>query len=637
MQKQFRVHEGFDSFVHTLQGLTKRVFISSSKLKDDARTSHDYSSSLDELSNEEFSKILIITAHDIRRKKDQKVKYVGVISQAVKRVFKISPYVEQLMGVHALINKYLIQMHTGEGKTLTAAMGAIYKAWQSGNCHVVTSNDYLAQRDAQKMQELFALCNLDVGFVISTIEPTQRKEIYDKNIVYSTSKELLADYLRDKDETIFDKYPTEKLLKKINLSSDNSKVMRGLSSVIIDEADSVLADEATVPLIIASQEEQAFFHESLQIIFELSKSLKKDIDYKVLKKHKEINLTKIGKENFRKHIYKIPKNWQSENRSEYLLKQILLAKYFYELNVNYVIENDEIVIIDEKTGRLMEGRSWGGALHQAIEIKENVKLTLMTKTHKKMSFQFFFRLYKDLSGMSGTLHNIHNEMWSIYETLTVKIPTHSKKQVIFNEEIICEKESIKWQEVSKEAISQAKKGKAVLVGTRSIEDSKLLYEKIIKEYTNTTLLNANFQEDEAKIISDAGRAFKITIATNMAGRGTDIIVDEDVLKIGGLHVISTQRHESVRVDMQLFGRTGRQGQDGSVKSIISLEDYIFENYASKYIVDFLRKMIKYKTGQKITKIFCFFLQHYAEKKISNIRKNAFINDIKTIKKLSFTF
>lgn len=635
MKKEFRIYEGFDNFVHTSIGIFKRFIIPRKKLKKEAIFSYEYSKTLDNISDDEFSKLLLRSAHDIRRKKQNSVQYVGVISQAVKRIFNISPYVEQLMGVHSLINTYIIQMHTGEGKTLTAAMGAVYKAWETGNCHVVTSNDYLAQRDAQKMEEFFALCNLDVGFVVSTIEPTSRKEIYDKKIVYSTSKELLADYLRDKDSSIFDRYPTQKLFDKLN-QTPNEKVMRGLSCVIIDEADSVLADEATVPLIIASQEEQYLFHESLESIFNISKNLKEDIDFKVDKKHKEIKLSQSGKKHFETYLNKIPKPWQSITRREYLLTQILSAKFFYKRNINYVIEDDEIVIIDEKTGRLMHGRSWGGALHQAIEIKEGVTLTQMTKTHKKMSFQFFFRLYKNLSGMSGTLHNIHNEIWSIYETLTIPIPTHAPKQVVFEEEKILLNEKEKWQEVCKEAIIKAKNKKAVLVGTRSIDESQLLYDMIIKEFSNTTLLNANFQEEEAEIISKAGQAYKITIATNMAGRGTDIILEEQALENGGLHVVSTQRHESKRVDMQLFGRTGRQGQKGSVQSIISLEDYLFENYSSKQTVRIMKKLLKNSIGFKVVKIYCYILQMKSEKSISKIRKNAFSNDIKTIKKLSFT-
>lgn len=326
----------------------------------------------------------------------------------------------------------------------------------------------------------------------------------------------------------------------------------------------------------------------------------------------------------------------SQIRSEYLLTQILIAKYFYLKNINYVVENDEIVIIDEKTGRLMYGRSWGGALHQAIEIKEGVKLTQMTKTHKKMSFQFFFRLYKNISGMSGTLHNIHNEIWSIYDRLTVYIPPHAKKQVKFLDEIICIDEIQKWNEVCIEAINEAKKGRAILIGTRSIEESQFLYNLISQLYSNTILLNANFQEEESFIISKAGEAYKITIATNMAGRGTDIILDEEALENGGLHVISTQRHESKRVDMQLYGRTGRQGQIGSVRSIISLNDYLFENYSSKYLLNFLKKILKTKIGNEFMKLYIPYLQFKSEKSISNIRKKAFLNDIKSIKKLSFS-
>lgn len=588
------------------------------------------------MSNAEFSQYLQSISYEVRLKRGEREAHLGAIAQASKRILNITPYIEQIMGVNCIINGHIIQMQTGEGKTLTAALSAIYKGWQSGNCHIVTSNDYLAQRDALKMEPLFAFCNLSVAYVVSTIEPHIRKEKYDCDIVYSTSKELLADYLRDRVDGIFDKYSTQKLFENYSNIS-NVRVMRGLNAAIIDEADSVLADEATVPLIIASGEENQDLEKALIVIFEISKSFVENIDYSVDKIHKEIILTEVGNDKFALHKSKIPNVWASEIRSKYLLQQTLIAQNFYFKDIQYSIDKDgKVVIIDEKTGRLMHGRSWGGALHQAIEVKENLNITQMTQTHKKMSFQFFFRLYKDLSGMSGTLNGLGAELWSIYGLLVVKIPTHKPKKMKIYQEVFCLTKEEKWEKTIKNAIFEASKGRAVLIGTRSIVESQLLYELILKQYKNVVLLNALHQELESEIIAQAGSGFKITIATNMAGRGTDIHISKEVIRVGGLHVIATERHESRRVDMQLYGRAARQGESGSAESIVSLEDDLLINFTPKVIHNFLKLIQPLWFGKKFGIYFCIFLQKIAERKISAHRRETLLHDIKLFKMLSFS-
>lgn len=611
--------------------ISKRKIIKSSTL------ALEYCEDLNLLSDTEFYDYLQNVSYEVRRKRGKRETHLGAIAQVSKRILNITPYLEQIMGVNCIIDGHLIQMQTGEGKTLTAALSAIYKGWQSGNCHILTSNDYLAQRDATKMEPLFRFCNLSVSYVVSTIEPQMRKKNYDCDIVYSTSKELLADYLRDRVEGIFDKYSTQRLFENYNNAS-NVQVMRGLSTAIIDEADSVLADEATVPLIIASGEENQDLEKALIAISEISKSFVENIDYSVDKMHKEILLTETGSDKFALHKSKIPNLWASEIRSKYLLQQTLIAQNFYFKNIQYSIDKDEkIVIIDEKTGRLMHGRSWGGALHQAIEVKENLNITQMTQAHKKMSFQFFFRLYKDLSGMSGTLHGLRFELWSIYELLVVKIPTHKPKKMQIHQEIFCLTKEEKWDKTAKNAILEAQKGRSVLIGTRNIIESQLLYKLISKQYENVVLLNALYQDLEAEIISNAGGGFKITIATNMAGRGTDIHINNEVVKVGGLHVIATERHESRRVDMQLYGRTARQGEVGSVQSIISLEDDLLINFIPQKMHNFLKLIQPFWFGKKFAIYFCIILQKIVERKISAHRRETLLQDIKLFKMLSFAY
>ena len=625
-----------DYYIHLAIGQIKSVCIRKRKLLQSAQIALKHCESLDGMSLPQFHEYLQHISYEIRRKRGDRRVHIGTIAQISKRVLGITPHLEQIMGIDCIVDGHIIEMQTGEGKTLTAALSAIYKGWQYGNCHIVTSNDYLAQRDALKMEELFSFCNLSVGYVISTIEPQTRKQYYDCDIVYTTSKELLADYLRDRVDGIFDKYSTQNLLETYN-NTTKSQVMRGLQSAIIDEADSVLADEATVPLIIASGEENQDLEKALVVIAGLSRYLIENVDYSVDTIHKEISITDKGYEKFVLHKSKIPDVWSSEIRSKYLLQQTLNAKHFYFKNIQYSIDSDgKIVIIDEKTGRLMHGRSWGGALHQAIEVKENLNITQMTQTHKKMSFQFFFKLYKDLSGMSGTLQGLKTEMWSIYELLLVKIPTHKPKQMRLYKELLCDTKEAKWDKVVQSAICEANKGRAVLVGTRSIEESEFLFEKIAKQYKNTVLLNALYQDIEADIIAQAGRKGQITISTNMAGRGVDIFVDLDVLNVGGLHVIGTERHESRRVDLQLYGRTARQGQIGSVQSIVSLDDNLLANNMPKILIFIMKIIYKWKIGNKISRSIYVFLQFYIDRKISSSRKGRLINDIQLFKMLSFS-
>jgi preprotein translocase subunit SecA len=594
-----------------------------------------YCESFDKLSDDEFISYLQTIAYEVRRKRGVLEIQIGAISQASKRVLNITPHLEQLIGVYCIVFGHIIQMQTGEGKTLTAALSAIYKGWQNRNCHIVTSNDYLAQRDATKMEPLFSYCNLSVDYIISTIEPQLRKQCYENDIVYSTSKELLADYLRDRICGIFDKYPTQKLLETYQNKGNNKQVMRGLNTAIIDEADSVLADEATIPLIIASGEENQDLEEALRVIFNISQSFIEGVDYNVDKLHKEILMTDKGFEQFELQKFNIPDVWASEVRRNYLLQQTLIAKHFYLKNIQYGIDDGKIVIIDEKTGRLMHGRSWGGALHQAIEVKENLNITQMTQTHKKMSFQFFFRLYKELSGMSGTLHSLGFELWSIYELLVIKIQTHKPNRMKIYPEIFCATKKDKWNNTIQNAILEASKGRAVLIGTRSIVESQLLYELISIQYDNVVLLNALYQNLEAEIIAKAGSGYKITIATNIAGRGTDIHLSEEVISVGGLHVIATERHESRRVDIQLYGRTARQGEVGSVQSIISLEDDLFIHYMPKVLHNFLKLIHSFWFGKKLGRYFYIILQKIVERKISTKRHEALLHDIKLFKMLSF--
>lgn len=284
----------------------------------------------------------------------------------------------------------------------------------------------------------------------------------------------------------------------------------------------------------------------------------------------------------------------------------------------------------------MEGRSWSGGLHQAVEVKEGIELTDATQSHIQMSFQMFFRLYRDLAGMSGTLQNIEKELWRIYGLITVNIPTHAPKQLTVYPEKLCNGSDDKWDRVIDSVLTCVKQGRAVLVGTRSIRESESLYQKLFERGVDATVLNALRHEQEAQIIAHAGRRGRVTIATNMAGRGTDILVDPEVLQAGGLHVIATERHESRRVDMQLYGRTARQGLPGTAETIMSLEDVVMSRYCPKGVLKILRRVLHRRFGEKMGILYYRISQYRAERSRSRLRKKILEKDLALTKALSFT-
>lgn len=525
-------------------------------------------------------------------------------------------------------------MHTGEGKTITATLTGILNGWVGKPCHIITPNDYLAKRDA--VRELYERCHLSVGCITPEMENAERKVNYLCNIVYATSNDIIADFLRDqmaRDDAIeYDKY----LINALSQEDDESQVMRGLHTVIIDEADSVLADEATTPLIISVSRENKPLKDAIQTVQKIARKLKVDEDYTSNANHKEVYFTKQGEKSIDDITQYLPPIWQSENRREYLLKQALIAKEFYKKGTHYVILEEKIVIVDEKTGRLMPSRSWGGGLHQAVEAKESLELTDPTQTHIKMSFQRFFRLYQSVAGMSGTLQKLENELWHIYELTTMKIPKRvPNKYQIFPEKIFASKAE-KWIAVIEEieAIHQLKR--PILVGTRSISDSEALSNELKRLDIVHTVLHTLHHKEEADIIAKAGQKGSVIIATNIAGRGTDISLSKVSVELGGLHVIATERHDSKRVDMQLFGRSARQGQPDSIQAILSLEDEIMMRKCPKWLREKFIQRIHSPLWKKISIYAYIIIQNLTDKRQSKVRKKILAKDFSMSRMLSFS-
>ncbi len=639
MRDATKFYTGLDGAFYTMVGCYKRWSFSLTRLRKQALIAHEYSLSSTEKTEQQLTAEILTLRKPTRGAGTGDTEYLlmGILCEICHRIMGMRPYVEQIMGALAMNQNVAIQMQTGEGKTITAALAAVMAGWRGGPCHVVTSNDYLAKRDAELMAPLFTRCGLTVGAVISGMVSPERRATYNKDVVYSTSKELLADFLRDRmAEHEEASISCDRIRAILTNGADSGKVMRGIHTAIIDEADSVLVDEATVPLIIAIPGGNPLLNDAVRSAFKLSEQLESGKDYILNEQAKYVTFTESGNSFIERMAIELPAAWRHFDRSSYLVKQAIIARFCYHRDVHYVVDKEKVVIVDEKTGRMMDGRSWNGGLHQAVEVKENVENSDPTHAHIKMSFQMFFRMYTNLSGMSGTLQNVEKELWTVYNLPVVRIPTHAPKQLISYPEIVCKTVDEKWNAIIDNVKLHSTGGKAVLIGVRSVKDSEQLYTRLLDSGFYATVLNALRHEEEAIIISGAGRQAQITIATNMAGRGTDIRVEPEVLAAGGLHVIATERHESRRVDMQLFGRTARQGVPGSAQMIVSLEDEIIKLFSPRYLKPLLSFFADY--GQKMNPIVIWFqvVQYHAEKTISRVRKKLLEQDLALSKALSFT-
>lgn len=640
-----KILTGVDGFLNDIHGFFKRKTYSYACLRKEAITAYNVSLSSALLGDEgldaqiaKYKELIRLDKKKVRPlREDVLLEAVGCICEVAFRTLAIRPYVEQIMGALATHRNFVIEMQTGEGKTVVAAISAVLAGWKGRPCHIVTSNDYLAKRDAHLMRPLYERCGLCVGYVVAAMQQPERKAAYGCDITYLTSKELVADFLRDKIAEETNPHNGRGLVRRIaTLGAEDTTLMRGLHTAIIDEADSVLADEATVPLIISASGKTSLLKEAVTTALSLIQTLHCDVDYILQTSHFGVRMTPEGEKQIENALTLFPNRWRSYERAEYLLKQAIVARHFYHKEIHYVIHEGKLVIVDEKTGRMMEGRSWSGGLHQAIEAKEGIELTDITEAQRQMSFQVFFRLYKNLSGMSGTLQNIENELWRIYGLVVVKIPPHVPKKLKLYREKIFGSSEAKWDAVVQEVLHYLGMGRAVLVGTRSIKESEMMCNKLVQLGHNPTVLNAMHHEQEAMIIAHAGQKGKVTIATNMAGRGTDILIDRDVVEAGGLHVIVTERHESRRVDKQLLGRSARQGLPGSARIMVSLDDEVIRVFMPQGFVPFLKEMLSFKIGERIVLLLYIFFQHCAEKSKSRLRQKILHHDLNLNKMLSFT-
>ncbi|WP_342610578.1 preprotein translocase subunit SecA [Staphylococcus hsinchuensis] len=495
----------------------------------------------------------------------------ALVRESSKRVYNMVPFRVQVMGGIAIQNGDIAEMRTGEGKTLTATMPTYLNALAGRGVHVITVNEYLASSQSEDMARLYEFLGLSVGVNLNSKSTNEKREAYTRDITYSTNNELGFDYLRD---------------NMVNYAEE--RVMRPLHYAIIDEVDSILIDEARTPLIISGEAEKSTSLYTQANVF--AKMLKNEEDYNLDEKTKSVQLTEQGIDKAER-MFKIDNLYDVKNVDIIThINTALRAHVTLQKDVDYMVHEGEVLIVDQFTGRTMPGRRFSEGLHQAIEAKEGVKIQNESKTMASITFQNYFRMYNKLSGMTGTAKTEEEEFRNIYNMTVTQIPTNRPVQRIDKSDMIYVSQKGKFDAVVDEVIEKHKQGQPVLLGTVAVETSEYISNLLKKNGVRHNVLNAKNHEKEADIIADAGQRGAVTIATNMAGRGTDIKLGEGVEEIGGLAVIGTERHESRRIDDQLRGRSGRQGDKGDSRFYLSLQDELMVRFGSERLQSMMNRL-----------------------------------------------
>ncbi len=583
--------------------------------------------------------------HCGRQTQEQTIRAAALIREASSRIRGQKHYPVQITAALALLDGYIAEMATGEGKSLMATIPAILFGWRGQGCHVMTVNDYLAARDAEEMQKLYAFCGLSCASVTGELKPDARRSAYQADITYSTNKETCADFLRDRLALGHNPGLAPSLLRQIAGNRQPSQiVMRGLHYAIIDEADSVLIDEAVTPLIISGDGNNPVQKEVFEKAAEIAREMEIDRDFKLNLQYREIVLTPAGEDRIDELCKNLGGVWHGQRRRREFIQQALTARTLFLKDKHYVViphgEKQEIkvVIVDEFTGRLMPDRTWRDGLHQAIEAKERITVNPPKDTFARLSFQRFFRHYHHLCGMTGTAAEASGEFWNIYRAPTLKIPTHRpciRRQL--PEKIFLTDEE-KWQAVLTTIQQLHATGRPVLIGTRSVGQSQIISGMLKDINLPHQVLNAVYHAQEAQIVAQAGQPGQITVATNMAGRGTDIKLGRGVSELGGLHVIAVERNELKRVDRQLFGRAGRQGDPGSAEVFTSLKDEILNRYIPRIFVRIARLTVSNRMpfAPRIVRMLCSVAQFRAKSMAQRQRADVARSDEWLDQSLSFS-
>jgi preprotein translocase subunit SecA len=519
----------------------------------------------------------------------QAARAFALIRELAERRLGLRHFDVQLVGGWILLNGMVAEMQTGEGKTLAATLPAATVALAGIPVHVITVNDYLTQRDADWMGPVYRALGLSVGTIVQGMDLEDRRRAYRCDITYCTNKEIVFDYLRDRLE--MGQRPGRIQRRVDQLAGRGGRLgrlrLRGLCYGIVDEADSVLIDEARTPLIISGRGDNSYEALIYREALELSERLESGVDYLIDFPRRDVELTKAGKRHLESLGGEQGGFWNGRLRREEMVRKALTARHLFHRDKHYVIKEGKIQIVDEYTGRIMPSRSWEGGLHQLIESKESCDITAQTEVMGRISYQRFFRRYLALAGMTGTAREASREFWSVYRLKVVRVPTNEPmhRQGLRPRAFRFARD--KWDAVVARIRELHEQGRPVLVGTRTVAASEHLAALLAEAGLSCRVLNALQDREEAGIIAQAGQRGQITVATNMAGRGTDIKLGPGVEGLGGLHVIATEWHDAQRIDRQLFGRCGRQGEPGTYEAFVSLEDELLKAHPAP-LVGFLK-------------------------------------------------
>jgi len=507
------------------------------------------------------------------------VEALALACEAAIRELGLRPYPVQILGALVMLAGGVAEMATGEGKTLTAGLAAVCGALRGQPVHVVTVNDYLALRDGQGLQPLFGFFGLSVGITQAGQSPAERRQAYACHVTYCTNKDVVFDYMRTQ-LAQGSQVSMRRAWLRQNLDGSHAAAatVERLGLAIVDEADSILIDEARTPLII-SRERETGLAEVCAAALGLARSLEAEHDYLVDAQTRGVELTEAGRERLRELTREWSGVWRSERQREHLCLQALAAERTFRRDRDYIVRDGKVQIVDEFTGRVLADRSWERGLHQMVEAKEGCEITPHRDSIARLTYQRFFTRYETLGGMTGTAREVAGELWAVYGLRVVTVPTHRPVQRRIGPTRLFRSGAERWDAVAERCREEVAAGRAVLVGTRSVQQSEALSARLNELGIGHEVLNAKQDANEAEIVALAGQPGRVTVATNMAGRGTDIKLHPDLAARGGLHVILTEFHESPRIDRQLYGRGARQGDPGSCEALVSLEDDLFERFA----------------------------------------------------------
>jgi preprotein translocase subunit SecA len=552
---------------------------------------------------------------------ESRLHLLAFVCHALEAKLNRSPYSQQIEAALAMLDGRLVEMATGEGKTIAVFLAASCAALAGAPVHLVSANAYLAERDASEFEEVAQLLGVSTAVLDQSLERTARAQIYRHDIVYATASELIFDYLND----------------QLDKRKGGARVMRGLCFAIVDEADSVLLDEARTPFVVASLRNDPIFIQNLKTCFDLAKTLVASRDYVLDTAHRSVRLTANGKELVSNQAHAYLGVWKSsQNFREDLFKQALTGLHVMQRDLDYVVIENEVSIIDQNTGRIAQGRRWSHGLHQFVEIKEGLAPSADQVTSAQLTFQRFFPRYLHLSGTSATLSESASEIHKLYRlfihAIDPRLPLERKALGVN----VCSSTRFQFDAIVKNVTDEISRGRAVLIGTDSVEQSAHLYEFLklnleVHRYQSLQLLNASENKTESQLVALAGQPRMITVATNMAGRGTDIKLDPEVRNAGGLHVISTQANSSKRIDRQLAGRAGRQGDPGTVITFLALDSGLLSRYARTGLLGFTVRFSYQRCGEFWHRL----LRFYETRKHRQHRAQLVQQDLQFERQMSF--